>query len=245
MKISFVIPAYNEERLLPRCLQAILGDTSIREHEREVIVVNNASTDKTKEIAASFPSVRVVDEPRKGLSQARHTGFLHARGELIANIDADTHLPTEWIAKVLDVFEKNPRLVALSGPVIYDGISSIVHHCIRLYYRCGFALIGLLRFCGKSVSMIQGGNFVVRRSALETIGGYNITLDFYGEDTDIACRLSAVGDILFDMDFSMPSSARRFHKEGLIMTAFRYSLNFFSIVFFRRPATKKFLDVRE
>jgi glycosyltransferase involved in cell wall biosynthesis len=97
MKISFVVPAYNEQALLARSLNAI-RDEILRAGQElgkdaEIIVVNNASTDRTREVALSIPGVTVVDEPRKGLVQARWCGFEHSTGELIANIDADTIIP--------------------------------------------------------------------------------------------------------------------------------------------------------
>jgi glycosyltransferase involved in cell wall biosynthesis len=77
MKLSIAIPAYNEEALIGACLEAITASLSrlkLSPSEYEIVVVNNASTDHTKEIASSYPGVRVVDEPHKGLTRARQTG---------------------------------------------------------------------------------------------------------------------------------------------------------------------------
>ena len=80
MKLSFVIPAYNEEAYLPKCLEAVLVEKKRGKYDIEVIVVNNASTDSTRQVALSYPGVIVVDEPQKGLSAARQAGFLAATG---------------------------------------------------------------------------------------------------------------------------------------------------------------------
>ena len=72
--ISFVVPAYNEEKNLGWTLHAIIAEIKRSGCVAEVIVVNNASTDRTAEIAACFPEVIVVDEPEKGLVQARRAG---------------------------------------------------------------------------------------------------------------------------------------------------------------------------
>ena len=101
MKLSFIVPAYNEEDLIGKCLESILKQAASRLGDIEIIVVNNASTDKTREIALSFPGVIVVDEPQKGIVHARHAGFLASSGDLIANIDADTMLTPGWINKIL------------------------------------------------------------------------------------------------------------------------------------------------
>ena len=74
MRISFVIPAYNEEQRLPLCLDAIARELARTVCDAEVIVVNNASTDRTGEVARAhareYDRARVVDEPRKGIVRA-------------------------------------------------------------------------------------------------------------------------------------------------------------------------------
>jgi len=67
MKLSVVIPAYNEAEFIGDCLNSIFHEIEGKNYDLEIIVVNNASTDKTREIVASFPQVKLVDEPAKGL----------------------------------------------------------------------------------------------------------------------------------------------------------------------------------
>jgi cellulose synthase/poly-beta-1,6-N-acetylglucosamine synthase-like glycosyltransferase len=92
--------------------------------------------------------------------------------------------------------------------------------------------------------MLQGGNFIVRRSALEAIGGFNTDIDFYGEDTDIARRMQEAGRIKFTFRLPMLSSGRRMAKEGLIATGLRYAVNYMWILLFKRPFHTKSTDVR-
>ncbi len=117
--VSFVVPAYNEEALIASCLAAIQAEIWRTRCDAEIIVVNNNSTDNTQQIASSIPGVIIVDEPQRGLVQARRAGCLAARGKLIANIDADTILPEGWLRTALREFERIPNLVALSGPFIH------------------------------------------------------------------------------------------------------------------------------
>ena len=93
--VSFVVPAYNEAAYLRPTLLAILRETRSVDCPTEIVVVDNASTDATRQVAESIPNVRVVDELHKGLVQARQAGYLATTGELVANIDADTILPEE------------------------------------------------------------------------------------------------------------------------------------------------------
>ena len=124
MRLSFVIPAYNEEAYLPACLESILDQIKGLDTLTEIIVVNNASTDATREVALRYPGVIVVDEPRKGLTFARQAGFAASSGELIANVDSDSRLTPGWVANVLAAFDaqvasgKRP-LAAYSGPILY------------------------------------------------------------------------------------------------------------------------------
>jgi cellulose synthase/poly-beta-1,6-N-acetylglucosamine synthase-like glycosyltransferase len=244
MKISFVIPAYNEENYIGECLRALLAEVKRCNFEVEIIVVNNNSTDKTGEIAASFLGVKVVDEPRKGLVQARHTGFTASTGDLIANVDADTKIPKGWIKKVLDEFGNDQKLAALSGPYVYYDLPFFTSLVVKVFYFFGYMTYVFNRFVFKKSGMIQGGNFVLRRSALEKIGGFNTNIDFYGEDTDIARRMQKTGKVKFTFDLPMYTSGRRIMKEGIVKTGFRYAINYFWMLIFSRPFSKTYSDVR-
>ena len=243
-RISFVVPAFNEEAYIRRSLLSIRREIRLAGCDAEVIVVNNASTDATRELAASFAGVIVIDEPVRGLVQARSAGSRAATGELIANIDADTVLPKGWLAKVLGEFSRNGRLAAVSGPYIYYDISVRTNVVVRLFYCLAYLFYILNRHVFRVGSMMQGGNFVVRREALEAIGGFNGAFSFYGEDTELARRLSAVGEVKFTFDLPALSSGRRLIGEGVVRTGVRYSMNFIWASFFGRPFTEEWVDVR-
>jgi glycosyltransferase involved in cell wall biosynthesis len=249
MLLSFVVPAYNEEAYLGACLESILDQTRGLEHLTEIIVVNNASKDRTREIALSHPRVRVVDELRKGLPYARQAGFLASTGSLIANVDADSRLTPGWVQNVLDTFRehegKQPALVSLSGPLVYYDLTSRQRRLVHVFYMIAWLTYATNKYILRVGSMVQGGNFVLSRAALEAIGGYDTSITFYGEDTDIARRLHAIGKVLFTFDLKMLSSARRLKHEGMLTIAFRYGLNYFWTTFFKRPFTREHIDIRE
>ena len=224
--ISFVVPAYNEEALIASCLAAIQAEIARTGCRSEIIVVNNNSTDGTRRIASSIPGVVIVDEPQRGLVQARRAGCRAANGLLIANIDADTMLPEGWLRTALAEFSRSPDLVALSGPCIYYDLSRSAQFIAAVFYRIAFASYLLVRFVLGAGSMIQGGNFIVSKNALETAGGFNSDFCFYGEDTDLALRLSKVGPVKFSLKLPALSSGRRFAAEGLVRTGLRYAVNY-------------------
>jgi glycosyltransferase involved in cell wall biosynthesis len=242
--ISFVVPAYNEEALIASCLDAIVAEIARARCRAEIIVVDNNSTDRTREIANSFSDVRIVAESQRGLVQARRAGCLAARGRLIANIDADTILPPGWVDTVLDEFARSPGLVALSGPFIHYDMSRTVRMAVAGFYRVAFLTYLLVRFVLRAGSMLQGGNFVIRKSALETAEAFNPDFTFYGEDTELARRLSKVGAVKFTFALPAFSSGRRLAAEGLLQVAARYSVNYLWTVVFKRPYSSGWLDFR-
>ncbi len=245
MKLSFVIPAHNEEKNIGNCLKSILQETPGKFFAVEIIVVNNASADKTKEIALSFPNVRVVDEERKGITYARQAGYLAATGDLIANVDADNILSPGWLEKVFSEFLKNDKLVGLSGPLIYYDLSWLIRVEVKIFYIAGYLTYLLSHFIFKKGGMIQGGNFIVRKTALDKIGGFNTNIVFYGEDTDIARRLQEAGYIKFTFNLPMFSSGRRLAKEGVLTTGLKYAVNYFWVLFFKKPLTKTVRDINK
>lgn len=247
MKLSFVIPAYNEEMYLRGCLESIIshiGGLGKGASPVEVIVVNNGSTDGTREIALSFPGVTVVDEPAKGLVKARQAGYRAATGDLIANVDSDNILPAGWLQKVFAEFGKDDRLVALSGPLVYYDLSALDRLCTTFFYCIAYVAYLLSHYVLRAGGMLQGGNFVLRKSALEKIGGYNTDIDFYGEDTDIARRMQDAGRVKFTFSLPMYSSGRRLAKEGVFATGLRYAVNYIWVLTFKRPYTHTSTDVR-
>lgn len=243
LKISLIIPAYNEEDSIGACVDAALKNSHDLFHE--IIVIDNASTDRTKEIiekkiqVGTSTTLRVVTETNKGLTRARQRGLLEATGDLLAYTDADTLLPETWAEDALKVFNANEKVVCLSGPYRYhDGSWWRNAIMTTLWYLSAPIMYRIVGY------MVLGGNFIARKWALEKMGGFDKNIEFYGEDTDIARRLSKFGKVVFRMDFFIYSSGRRFEDEGLIRTNYVYAMNFLWQVIFHKPFTWKYKDIR-
>ncbi|HTY39789.1 MAG TPA: glycosyltransferase family A protein [Candidatus Paceibacterota bacterium] len=243
MKLSFVIPAHNEERQLPACLDAIMREIEDAPLEIEILVVDNASTDGTAAAAARYPGVRVVAEPHKGIVWARARGFAESTGDLVANIDSDNILPKGWLRTVAREFEKNPGLVCLSGPLFYYDLTHAQQFWVSVFNHIGFVTHIILRTLHVS-AWVQGGNFVLRRNAWEKAGGFDTTIDFYGEDTDVGRRALKQGQVKFTFKLPINSSGRRLAHDGLLAMAWRYTLNYLWVSFTGRPFTRASTDVR-
>ena len=92
--------------------------------------------------------------------------------------------------------------------------------------------------------MVVGGNFVALRDALLKIGGFDTSINFYGEDTNIARRLQKCGKVKFDLGFSVQTSGRRIAANGIMKTAAVYMANYVSESLLHKPMNKKYTDVR-
>lgn len=231
-KVSVVIPAYNEEKYIAKTIECLLNQDY---KPYEIIVVDNNSVDKTAEIVKSFPNVIYLKEEIAGSSITREKGRKIAKGELIACVDADCLPDKDWLAKAVKHFT-DPDLVALSGPYFYydmvffqKWLSAVVQN--TFYKTFHFLVYNIF----KKGAVIILGNTVIRSAALEKIGGYNVAIKFYGDDTDLAIRLVKVGKMKFINSFSMATSGRRFDKFGFLPVACTYILNFAWVIIFKKP----------
>ncbi len=186
LRISLVIPVYNEQAYLRACLDAVAAQ---QVPFFEVIVVDNNSTDDTAAIAESYPFVRLLREPRQGVFFARNAGFNAATGDIIARTDGDTILAPDWTIQALQLFSE-PALDAVSGIVSYRDIGlRKVFDRIDTWYR-GF----LAQRCQKRGELfLYGVNMAMRRSAWLKVRDHLCAERRFAEDLDIAAHLSEDG----------------------------------------------------
>lgn len=235
MKISVVVPAYNEEKLIGQCLSTTLSAAS--GFDVEVIVVDNASTDATSRIASTFPGVKIVLEKTQGVLFARQRGFQESTGDIVAFIDADSKVPIQWFHTICTAFIAED-IACLSGPYFYYDVAWWHTILVKVWYLCARVLYMMTGY------MLTAGNCAVRRNVLEKIGGWDTSIVFYGDDTDLARRAHRCGKVLFTKDFYMMTSGRRLLHMGILKTAFLYGINYFSVVIFNRPCTSPYKAFR-
>jgi glycosyltransferase involved in cell wall biosynthesis len=229
--ISLVIPAYNEEKFIGACLEAVFSSGA---KFFEIVVVDNGSTDKTREIAESFQNVHVVSEMKSGVMFARQRGIDETAGDIVAFIDADTKMLSGWYEQIEKKFSGDLTLATLSGPYIYENTSLRTRVMIWIFYY--FIVLPVYYILGYTAIF---GNFAIRRSVLEKMGGLNTDIIFYGDDTDTVLRAHRFGKTIFSMDFKIKTSPRRFEQEGIVFTAWKYMINFIHVVLFKKPHTNK------
>jgi glycosyltransferase involved in cell wall biosynthesis len=242
MTISAIVCAYNEARYLPACLFSLLAQTRPPD---EILVINNASTDETAALARRVPGVRVIDEPTKGLVVARETARREARGDILAFVDADCRPPICWMERVERRFVDRDRPVGVTGPYRFYDWHWGGRTLIRLYDIAVAPPTHLLVHHALHVGAIfYGGNFAVRRDALARIGGFDRSIEFHGEDTNLGRRLTPLGRIDVCADWWVWTSARRYHAMGTRQVVGLYVRNFWSEILRHRPADVEHVDIR-
>ncbi len=220
-KISFVIPAYNEEKYIGDCLKHIM-ELKNDPWMHEVIVVDNASTDATASIARSFPGVTVVEEKRKGIAAARLKGLEVATGDLYASIDADCRITPTWLSEVKKQFAGDPGLVGLVGEYHYfdmPGPTRFLRSVIALFTSLR---LWLLR---KEKQFSRGGNSVYVTQKLRQEHAFDPEITYFGEDIHTTMALRKVGTVRYDPRLIVESSARRVNGEGFWKMLFLEKIN--------------------
>jgi glycosyltransferase involved in cell wall biosynthesis len=242
VKLSAIICAYNEERMLAPAIHSLFAQTRVPD---EIIVVNNASTDDTRAVAAGIAGVKVVDEPDKGLVKARAAGYRAATGDVLLYIDADCRAPVSLVASMERRFLRSAGTVAVTGPYrFYDwdwigmlGARVYDHTLAPLAHVAAQHLLGI-------GAVLYGGNFAVRRTALDAIGGFDTTIEFHGEDTNLGRRLAAVGAVELIGACYIHTSARRYLALGRGKVFRLYVRNFWWETIHHRPKDLVHEDVR-
>jgi len=245
-KISVVIPAFNEEKMLPLCLKS-LRNQDFRELY-EIIVVDNASSDKTAEIARSF-GVKVIYEPKKGTCRARQAGVMAARAKIIAGTDADCIVPSDWLSKIFERFNQYPRAVGVAGRIEYEGNAPWWLKAVT-FVKDKILLI-FFRAFGKTLH-ISSANFSFKKEALLQVGGYRTFFPSGpsgGDQQDILFRLQKIGPILIAPEIVVRTSTRRYRR-GLLYALFVGTLwfgliNYLLTRFFHRSPIGQSSDVRD
>jgi glycosyltransferase involved in cell wall biosynthesis len=223
-KISVVVPAYNEEALLPACLDSLAAQKT--KYDYEVLVVDNNSTDDTNKIAKSYQdkmNIKVILEKKKGRGVARHTGFSKAKGQIILSTDADTIVPHNWIEKII-VPLVNDQVVAVTGPCQTDDLEWLQKNIFNFFQPFSMYLYRLLMHH----YWLSGFNFAIRKDVYEQCGGFDTNLNAQ-EDIELGFRVMKLGKIIFLRDLSVNFSGRRF-EDGFWEGFSQYLQTFFKFL---------------
>ncbi|MEK7580766.1 MAG: glycosyltransferase [Patescibacteria group bacterium] len=236
--VSVVIPAHNEQKLIAKTLKS-LKNQNYPKDRYEMIVVDNASTDKTAAIAAGWDA-KVVFEAEKGVQHARQAGFMAARGEFIASTDADNILPKNWILALASELSSNENIVAVGGWFELKKGSIITKTAINKLSRPAIATFKIL----SRKHVLIGQNFMVKKDIFLKTKGF-LDLKPMNEDLMLAQRLSKYGEIklYYGKNWKVITSPRRW-KDSFIMGSAPYVINAVSYAVSEKLLINDFKDIR-
>ena len=110
-RLSIIVPIYNVEKYLPRCIESILNQTF---KDFELILVNDGSTDSSyeilKEYENKYDNFRVINQKNGGLSAAKNAGIKIAKGEYIAFLDSDDYLDKNFLETLYNMAVNNKEV---------------------------------------------------------------------------------------------------------------------------------------
>jgi GT2 family glycosyltransferase len=185
-KVSVVVASYNGDRTLKACLESLLR---LNYPDFEVILVDDGSTDTTRQIAFMHPEVRYIrHEANCGLSAARNTGISTATGEIIAFTDSDCRADEDWLYYLVGELV-NSEFAGMGGPNLLPPEDSVVAASVMVSPG-GPAHVMLT---DRQAEHIPGCNMAFFKSALVEIGGFDPIFRQAGDDVDICWRLQQAG----------------------------------------------------
>jgi len=205
LRVSIVIPAYNEERHLEACLTSIAAQSKA---PFEVIVVDNNSTDRTVEIARSFSFVRVVHERKQGIVHARNAGFDAAKGDIIGRIDGDTQLPQNWVARITTFYSEGHADEAWCGAgYLYNVRMARFISKLHSFFIGKFNLYLTGHYC------LWGSNMALTARQWRAVRSEVCYRKDIHEDVDLSLHLNEAGyEVAYDPDTVVIAELKRFQS---------------------------------
>ena len=209
--ISVIIPAYNAEKTIGKCLNA-LKEQSYPADSYEVIVVDDGSTDKTGSIAQGY-AVRYIRQENNGPASARNKGAHEAKGEIILFTDSDCVPDKNWIGEMVRPFD-DPEVAAVKGA--YRTLQrGIVARFAQIEFEERYEMLKKVN----SIDMIDTYSAGFRREIFLKVGGFDASFpSANNEDTELSYRMSKLGfKMVFNPEAKVyhlnhPDSIRRYAR---------------------------------
>ncbi len=213
--ISVIIPALNEEKYIENTLRAIKNQDYKGSYE--IIVADGISTDKTVEIAKKYTN-KIIRVRKKGIGAGRNAGALHAKGDILLFVDADTIPSANLFSNIVKAFKKRDVVAAACKfyPINPDKSIATIYKIYNKFMKLSikFKNAGIAGMC-----------CAYRTSIFRQLGGFDETLSTF-EDADLSRRANKLGRIILLKNTVALTSGRRIAKWGAKNAFFSYLFNF-------------------
>ena len=235
-KVSVIVCSYNGGQTLEACLRSL---KKVNYPDYEVLLVDDGSTDNTKEIVSHHPWVNAIHQPNMGLSVARNVGAAHATGEILAYTDSDCMADPDWLYYLVGTLLSG-NYAGVGGPNISPPAQNWQQACVAAAPG-GPSHVLLTDVVAEH---IPGCNMAFHRWAFDKIGGFDPEYRKAGDDVDFCWRLQQEGEVI-----AFSPSAIVWHYRRFTLKAFRKQqegygeaeslLRFKHLVFFGPTGTAK------
>ena len=218
MRISVIVPTYNEGGTIGKCLEALRNQTF---NDYEIVVVDGHSRDNTVEVAKKYAD-RILFDEGKGAAAARNLAVRAVDSEIVAFVDGDTTVPKNWVETVDRAFKKG--FVGVGGPLLPDGGGFLD----KLIF---FACADLVRRISSAFGSHQfsGANCAYSREAYLKVGGFREGLGML-DDVDLSMRIKNFGKEKFEPKLYAATSIRRSIQKGHLKTVKEYLQGYLSLL---------------
>ncbi|MDX2156365.1 MAG: glycosyltransferase [Hyphomicrobiaceae bacterium] len=233
--VAVLVPGFNEEKVICKTVQSLLGSTIAE--RLEIIVIDDGSTDRTSEVVketfAGDARVRVFKKPNGGKSAALNFGIEATSAEIVVAIDADTMLEPDAIELLVRHFH-DPRLGAVAGNAVVGNQCNMITRMQALEYVTSQSLERRAMEIFNAIAVVPGAIGAWRRQALIEAGGYGH--DTLAEDADLTIELERRGwKVIYEPNAraltEAPETVRAFLKQrfrwmfGTLQVAWKNLLN--------------------
>ncbi len=188
LDISVVIPAYNEENFVGRAIDSVMMQSK---QPREIIVVDDGSTDGTGDIIKKYKNVYYIKQENAGLAAARNTGIYASRSEYVAFLDSDDEWNCDYLEDCWNLLFANPEInwcCSAYDRRSVDGALSFTRSVHEKWINKG--VIENYFLCEASEHFSLPTVMIVRKSVFNDIGAFNVDISQFGEDLDMWFRIA-------------------------------------------------------
>ena len=208
MKVSIILVNYNSAKLLRQCLKSIYEQT--KEISFEIIVVDNASSDNSRQIVRSeFPHVHLIESSGNlGFSRGNNLGVSLAKGMYLLFLNTDTILFENSVKLLADFLDEHPEVGAVGPKILFEDryfqlsagrhpnlfgefLDKIVYSLARKWRKVMCPMLERWHNSIKAVGWLTGACFMVRQKAFLQVNGFDEKIFMYFEDKDLCKRLSS------------------------------------------------------